>query len=107
MKRSSRAVMVLGVSVCVSLIVGCAAVTRITSTPEGATITLNGNYVGETPVSCTVKDELGQTTYTFVASKSGYRTDSKAVQERPFEDPKGCIPPHIHFDLQPLDSEKK
>jgi len=101
---SKHILLIAGTSLLV-LSAGCASVTRITSTPDGATIMLNGNYVGETPVSCKVREPvLPFATYTFNATKHGYRADSKIIHEtKLFDHPGTAVPPHIHFDLEPAD----
>ena len=87
---------------------GCSTVTLITSYPSGAVITLNGNYVGNTPVSVKVDDTSGQSTYAFTATKNGYSSDSKLILEASGINlgPVSCVPSHIHFDLEPFKDQK-
>ena len=87
---------------------GCAsAVTRITSSPSGATISLNGRYIGETPVSAEVKQGVGiGYIYRFSATKDGYRGDTKVCDEKFLGDSvRSVVPPSIHFDLQPIEEK--
>jgi len=86
---------------------GCASVTTITCNPSGATVTVNGKYLGETPTSAKVSDEFGLSVYTFTAIKDGYRPESKSIREELFEDARAAIPPHIHFELKPLESSEE
>jgi uncharacterized protein YceK len=105
MKKIIRAMVLLGIAVVFS---GCSGMTYITSNPDGATISLNGNYIGETPMNYDVKDIFGWfSVYAFTATKKGYRPETKAVKERWMEDAAATIPPHIHFDLAPLPPEEK
>ena len=86
---------------------GCApsAPTRITSEPPGAMVTVNGEYLGHTPVSAEILDDFANiSTYTFSASKGGYLQDSVVCQEKLWQlGPGSSIPPHIHFDLNPVE----
>ena len=87
----------------ICLIFGCAGPTRVTSEPNGASIYLNGAFIGTTPFSYKVKDIFGMnSSYGFTAEKAGYRPDTKIFREIGINDPKATIPPHIHFILSPL-----
>jgi len=88
-------------AVCGSLLAGCAANTNITSNPSGASISLNGAYLGQTPMHTVIKDIFGfGSIYTISATKPGYMPQSMTFQERGLEDANGCIPPQIHFELE-------
>lgn len=102
-------VQLVGAIAAVAIFSGCAAPCRITSNPSGATISLDGRYIGETPMSTSVKHKHfdGVSTYTFTATKQGYRADSKVCQDASVLDwVRDTIPPHIHFDLQPVEDQK-
>ena len=97
-----------GIVVIGLLLIGCVgcvgkAVTRITSDPSGAIVTLDKHYIGDTPFTYTVKSMSGfDNTYTFLAIKDGYRTQTKKFQETvTFGGVKSAIPPRIHFTLEP------
>jgi len=82
---------------------GCAAHTYVTSQPEGATISVNDNYKGETPLRTNVQDAFGfGSLYVFKAEKEGYRTETKVFKEEGIQDPNAAIPKKIHFVLKPL-----
>ena len=107
MKTGHAAYRVIIMLIAPLLLVGCTTITRITSNPAGATVSLDGRYIGETPTSCVVHNKVGwHSTYTFTATKAGYRADTKICQERHgWSD--DVIPPLIHFDLQQLESTEK
>ena len=88
----------------VATAVGCSGVTRITSDPSKASVSLNERFIGTTPFSHEVKDRWGwYSVYIFTAEKEGYEPDTKIVREENFiDDPRSVIPPQIHFVLQPL-----
>jgi S1-C subfamily serine protease len=91
----------------VCLIFGCAAATKFTSEPDGASIYLNRVFIGTTPFSYNVKDIFGMgSVYGFTAEKAGYRPDIRIFREIGFDDARATIPPHFHFILQPLTVEK-
>jgi len=85
------------------LISGCAAKTRITSSPPNCSVSLNGNYIGSTPFDAYIKDVFGfLSVYEFVATKDGYTSDTIIITESITDDASRVIPSHIHFDLEKL-----
>ena len=85
---------------------GCETVpvqTRITSEPPGARIEVNGNVVGEAPVTVTLRQTQnhhkvkGLTTIQAYPVQEGQFVQTKTLQ-------KVLVPEHVHFDmrLQPL-----
>jgi len=87
------------------LMAGCAGMTRITSNVSGASVSLNGSYIGTTPMDYVVKDIWGSlSVYSFTATKDGYSSDTKVIREENFflDDARRVIPPHIHFELKSL-----
>ena len=87
-----------------AFLVGCAATITITSNPPGASVSVNGKYVGTTPVDAKVSDVFGPgSIYTFTATKNGYQPQTKQTREEGLEDARGAIPTHIHFDLEAVD----
>lgn len=95
---------VIGCAGLIGMTVGCAGLSRITSEPTQASVSLNGRYIGTTPFSHDVKDKWGSySVYAFTAEKEGYGADTKIIREENlFDDARAVIPPHIHFILQPL-----
>ncbi len=71
----------------VCLILGCAATTKITSEPDGASIYLNRVFIGTTPLLYKVKDIFGPgSIYGFTAEKAGYRTEIINFREVDLDD---------------------
>ena len=100
MRASLMMIIFIGVT---CLLLGCAGVAEFTSEPIGASVSLNGTFIGTTPFSFEVKDIIGMnSTYGFTAEKTGYRPDTKTYQEKGLADAKTTIPPRIHFVLQPI-----
>ncbi len=94
----------MSAALCGLFFTGCAAVTNITSSPSGASISVNGSVVGQTPLD-TVLDDIPRTgvTYTICASRPGYVSQSRTFVKNRVED--SCptvIPPQIHFELEKL-----
>jgi len=92
------------------LMAGCAGMTRITSNVSGASVSLNGSYIGTTPMDYVVKDIWGSlSVYSFTATKDGYSSDTKVIREENFflDDARRVIPPHIHFELKSLADRSK
>lgn len=86
------------------LLAGCAATTTITSDPPGASVTVNGAYVGTTPTDARVSDVPGPgSIYTFTATKTGYHPQTKQAREKGLQDARGAIPTHFHFELEPVE----
>lgn len=82
---------------------GCAANTYVTSEPRGASISVNDNYKGETPIRVNVQDEIGiGSIYIFKADLDGYKSDTKVFKEEGLQDPNAAIPKKIHFILKPI-----
>ncbi len=80
---------------------GCAARTVITSEPPGVHISVNDQYLGDTPLRATILDEPGGgSVYLIKAEKSGYKTTQKVFREEGFEDASTCIPNAIYFQLE-------
>ncbi len=63
-----------------STAVGCASTTTIDSDPQGATVTINGQHVGTTPVQYTDSATI-MARHTVVLEKPGYET-SRATLRR-------------------------
>ena len=74
----------------------------ITSAPSGALITLNGDVVGETPCTATIRERIGEPrVFDFVAVKEGYEQDQKVLREF-MSQGDGAVfefPQNLHFEL--------
>lgn len=104
MRASLMIVIFIGIS---SLLFGCAAPSRFTSEPSGASVFLNGRLIGTTPFSYGVRDIFGMnSSYGFSAEKDGYRPDSKIFREKGLDGPRETIPPHVHFVLRLTSGER-
>ena len=54
----------------------------VSSEPSGAVVTLNGDVVGETPFTLTVRERIGNPrVFQFVATKDGYQRSEMVVRE--------------------------
>ncbi len=76
---------------------------HITSDPTGAVIALNGEVIGETPVTAEIKERIGDSrVFSFVAIKEGFDQVEKELKEfLPKKD--GTVyefPETMHFDLE-------
>lgn len=74
----------------------------VTSTPSGAVVALNGEVIGETPCTATIRERIGNPrVFDFVAVKDGYAQGRTVLKEfLPRED--GVIfefPGTLHFEL--------
>ena len=74
----------------------------ITSEPSGAAVTLNGEVIGETPFTTTLRERIGNPrVFDFVAVKEGYKKGQKVLKEFLPQD-NGAVfvfPESLHFDL--------
>ena len=74
----------------------------ITSEPSGAVVTLNGEVIGETPFTATIRERIGNPrTFDFVALKEGYGQGQTVLREFLPQD-NGAVfvfPETLHFDL--------
>ena len=76
---------------------------HLTSDPGGATVTINGEVIGTTPCTWTVRETLGKPrTFSLVASKKGFWPDQQILEEFPPEDDDtvASFPEEIHFTLR-------
>jgi hypothetical protein len=64
---------------CASIIDGTTQEVSFNSTPDGATVTLDGRVIGKTPVSISIKKKSGQA---LVFSKDGYKTVTMQLETR-------------------------
>ena len=104
MGSSGRLVAVAALLVAVAVLSGCSAATTITSRPSGATISVNGEYKGETPLKLEFEEdyEIGGT-WVFRAEMSGYMPAVKVIRRERFPQLlSGAIPPRIRLDLLPI-----
>ena len=66
-----------------AILAGCAESTQIRSHPEGARISVNGRFVGTTPVSFTVpRNEFTAQDFTVTAEHEGYESSQTLLQKR-------------------------
>ena len=92
----------------ITILAGCSAKVHITSMPSGATITLNDEYKGKTPITFTVADPgTAYAIYVFEANLQGYQTETKVYKEGLMDKPTNTIPGHIHFDLEEINQPKQ
>lgn len=74
----------------------------ITSAPSGALISLNGDRVGETPCTATIRERIGEPrVFDFLAEKEGFAQGQKIVRE-PAASGDGAAfhyPQNLHFEL--------
>lgn len=74
----------------------------MTSTPSGALLTLNGEVIGETPFTATIRERIGDPRiFDFVAVKDGYEQARTVLREFPPQE-NGAVfefPGTLHFDL--------
>jgi hypothetical protein len=74
----------------------------ITSTPSGALLTLNGEVIGETPCTATIRERIGDPrVFDFVAVKDGYEQGRTVLREFLAQE-NGAVfefPETLHFDL--------
>jgi len=93
------------------LFLGCATTTTtyVTSDPEGARISINDKYQGETPLTVNVDkgskiySELYGTTYIFKAEKKGFKTETRMFRVNPMQSATYAIPSRLHFPLKPIE----
>jgi len=75
----------------------------ITSEPSGAIITLNGEAIGETPFTTTVRERIGNPrVFDFVAVKEGFQKGQTVLKEFLPQD-NGTVfvfPETLHFELK-------
>lgn len=75
----------------------------ITSSPSGALISLNGEAVGETPCTATVRERIGNPRiFDFVAVKEGYEQGQQVLREFASEETGAVFefPQSLHFELK-------
>ena len=74
----------------------------VTSAPSGAVVTLNGEVVGETPCTVTIRERIGEPRiFDFVAVKEGYEQGQKVLREFAPQ-ANGAVfefPQALHFEL--------
>lgn len=74
----------------------------VTSAPSGALVALNGEVIGETPFTATIRERLGNPrVFDFVAVKDGYEQGRTVLREFLPQD-NGAVfefPETLHFDL--------
>ena len=85
---------------------GCAGHSYITSNPSAATVTLNGEYLGLTPLQAVIREKGPAAEYSLAVSKHGYVTQTKTFKEMPLRFAKGTVPSQIHFELIRDESEE-
>lgn len=67
---------------CVSVFAaGCATSTRITTVPEGAKVTLNNRYLGESPVILESRSGFMETHHLKI-EKAGYKTQTIPIRKQ-------------------------
>lgn len=94
--------MALSIIALAAVLGACAATPSVTSDPEGARISVNGEPRGVTPTVVTVPDIMGPgSAYAVRAEKEGYRPETQVFVERGLQDANGAIPSTIHFVLAP------
>jgi PEGA domain len=74
----------------------------ITSEPSGAIVTLNGEAIGETPFTTTLRERIGNPrVFDFVAVKEGYKKGQTVLQEfLPQDNGTAFVfPETLHFEL--------
>jgi hypothetical protein len=109
--NTSKTISLSIVALAAVLVAGCegpAAHTAITSNPSGASIAVNGAYIGSTPINAVIRDvpTIGSQ-YDISASKPGYRPQLKSFKEQGLDPARATIPPQIYFELEPEDAVKK
>ena len=81
----------------------------ITSAPSGAVVALNGEVIGETPFTASIRERIGNPrTFDFVAVKEGY-TQGRTVLREFAPQENGAVfefPETLHFELGG-DAERK
>jgi hypothetical protein len=81
---------------------GCRTVT-ITSEPPGASVRIDGQEAGATPLTCRVWQGLfffaGE--YRIAAEMPGYQPAMRRCREGTFGNVRTAVPPEIHFRLIP------
>ena len=102
--RTVLQLMLIGVAA--ALVMGCATVTRVTSESTGASVLLDGNYKGQTPLSLSVPDKLDpNSTWTIAVEKLGYETEVKIFREQWPQGVGQVIPTEVHFILKPTSKD--
>ena len=102
MKKNGVAVVCAGVVLCVGL-TGCGTLARVTSNPDGATISLDGKFKGITPTTVKVPEYWDWfSKYSFTADKPGYQPQTIICEEDLFHGAKQAVPGHLHFELVPI-----
>ena len=93
---------IAGILACLSL--GCATTTYVTSDPEGARISFNEKYQGETPLSVKVSQFQGglQNTYVFKSEKKGFKSETRVYTGDLTQPANYVIPSRLHFKLKPI-----
>jgi hypothetical protein len=90
-----------------AVLCGCSVVqkpVRIDTEPDGASIYVNGEYIGTAPCTYTIVDDNTPGVYdhyTIQASLDGYITSSKLLKDRTGS---SWIPSHVLLRLEPADS---
>lgn len=64
---------------CASIVSGGSQAVTFNSSPDGATVTLNGLAIGKTPITTTIKKKSGQS---MVFSKDGYKPITMQLETR-------------------------
>ncbi len=81
---------------------GASADIVITSVPSSVAISMNGRYLGKTPLTSTIADIPGiDSRYVFVAEEPGFVSELRAYREKGLQGPRGCLGPRIMFHLKP------
>lgn len=70
---------VLALGGCASIVSGGSQAVTFNSSPDGATVTLNGLAIGKTPITTTIKKKSGQS---MVFSKDGYKPITMQLETR-------------------------
>ena len=103
MKKVQLGLAILAVTI---FCIGCASkVALIKSEPPGANVTVNGNYVGKTPVTYRFRDDWqisirGTDDYIVEATLEGYHSDTRVFKDTSdFANPE-FVPDVIFFELR-------
>jgi hypothetical protein len=85
-----------------SALAACTTMVEFTSTPSGAVVRYQDQAIGATPFAYVVTDQFGWwSTYTFVATRDGFESQSLVFHERTPLDAQMVVPPKVQFDLKP------
>lgn len=92
----------IGISL-LTMVLGCATTSRITSSPSGAAISVDNQLVGKSPLTTSITNKpTPWASWEIRAEMEGYEPELKIIDRGPIHNSRYDIPDKIHFILRPI-----